>query len=252
VVTRGVDLPPGAPGTAPGAPGGTSGSAVAPGASTSLLDIMRPNGTYKCVTGASPSFALVPQDGDKPVLAPVEPAHHSRAVLPWLCRFAADLSPASSTGASASLHELLERLDLVVRFLVFCLLLRVRQRVLLPLGAHRLGCAFNIHTTSHDHSPLGSSLPCTSASHCGLDVRKVASLPPEESELRHLGSSPPEKDDFGSGDVDRARSIGGCAKRNQQMRNRHTTVARAAAALPISGRSLPVSSIDALDVMAAG
>jgi hypothetical protein len=31
--------------------------------------------TDKCATGASPSFAPVPQDGDKPVIAPVEPAH---------------------------------------------------------------------------------------------------------------------------------------------------------------------------------
>jgi hypothetical protein len=43
----------------------------------------------------------------------------------------------------------------------------------------------------------------------GPDVHKVASLPPEKSEPRHIGSSPPGKGDFGSGDADLARSIGG-------------------------------------------
>ena len=39
-----------------------------------------------------PSFAAVQQDGDKPVFAPVEPAHHSRAY----CLGSADFWPVFS------------------------------------------------------------------------------------------------------------------------------------------------------------
>jgi hypothetical protein len=45
-------------------------------------------------TGASTSFAAVPQDGNKPVFVPIESAHHGRACC------AAGLSPANSIGAS--------------------------------------------------------------------------------------------------------------------------------------------------------
>jgi len=43
---------------------------------------------------------------------------------------------------------------------------------------------------------------CVGPRHRGPNVHEVASLPPEKSGLRHTGSSPPEKGDFGSGDVD--------------------------------------------------
>jgi hypothetical protein len=73
--------------------------------------------------------------------------------------------------------------------------------------------------------------------HIGLDIHNLAPLKSEKSELRHTGSPLPEKGDFGRGDADRRRSIGGLSQHNQQMRNRHTTIARAAVALPMSGRS---------------
>ena len=43
---------------------------------------------------------------------------------------------------------------------------------------------------------------CVGPHHRGPNVHKVASSPSEKSELRHIGSSPPEKEDFGSGDVE--------------------------------------------------
>jgi len=54
-------------------------------------------------------------------------------VLPWLCRFAAGLSPASSTGASARLYELFGRLKSVGKFLVLYLLLQVLYGIILLL-----------------------------------------------------------------------------------------------------------------------
>jgi len=51
----------------------------------------------------------------------------------WLCRFAAGLSPASSTGASARLHELFGRLNSVGKFLVLYLLLQVLHGIILLL-----------------------------------------------------------------------------------------------------------------------
>src|SRR5690348_12752956 len=82
---------------------------------------------------------------------------------------------------------------------------------------------------------------CVGPHHRGPNVHKVASLPSEKSELRHIGSSPPEKGILVAA-TSTGSAIGGCAQRNQQRHNRRTTVARAPAALPISGRSL-VSSM---------
>ena len=209
-------------------------------------------------TGSAPSRSCAPATGALPVngntcvisgSAKTQPARTQFAAVQqdgsqagvragWLCRFLAGLSPASSTGASelwlhaACFEAVFSASDL---FLVLLLLFQLLSAF--PAASLRQPQPVRLEDHCHDHSPLGSSLPCTSASHCGPDVHKVASLPSEKSEPRHTGSSPPEKGDFGSGDADRARSIGGLSQHNQQMRNRHTTVARAAVALPISGRS---------------
>jgi hypothetical protein len=79
----------------------------------------------------------------------------------WLCRFAAGLSPASSTGASARLYELLGRLKSVGKFLVLYLLLQVLDGIILLLLRQRSLRAIN---TIHDRSPTGSSLPMRRAS----------------------------------------------------------------------------------------
>jgi hypothetical protein len=71
----------------------------------------------------------------------------------------AGLSPASSTGASDSsflrefLQRLLEPLQRVFLFLVFCVHFLLLQRVLLRLLRDLLAGALKIGT--HDHSPLG-------------------------------------------------------------------------------------------------
>src|SRR5258708_40204819 len=79
--------------------------------------------------------------------------------------------------------------------------------------------------------------------HIGPDVHKVASLPPEKSEQGHTGSPPPGKGDFGSGDADGARSIGGC--RNATSKR----VARAAVFCRFLAGLSSVSSIDAPNVI---
>lgn len=115
----------------------------------------------------------------------------------WLCRCEAGRSPASSTGASAPLNELFGRRNRVGKLLVLSLLLQVLNRVFLALLSHLIGLCF-IHV--HDHSPL--VWRCVGPHHRGPNVHKVASLPPEKSELRHIGWPPPKKADFGSGDAD--------------------------------------------------
>jgi hypothetical protein len=69
-------------------------------------------------------------------------------------------------------------------------------------------------------------------------------LPPEKSEQGHIGSSPPEK-----GIWQRRRRPGSVnrrlSQRDQQMRNRHTTVARAAVFCRFLAGLSSVSSIDA-------
>jgi hypothetical protein len=70
----------------------------------------------------------------------------------------------------------------------------------------------------------------------------------EKSEPRHIGSSPSEKGDFGSGDVDGLGQSVDARNATNKMRNRHTTVARAA----VLCRFLAVSSIDAWTSLAAG
>jgi len=69
-------------------------------------------------------------------------------------------------------------------------------------------------------------------------------LPPEKSEQGHTGSSPPEK-----GIWQRRRRPGSVnrrlSQRDQQMRNRHTTVAQAAVFCRFLAGLSSVSSIDA-------
>src|SRR5215475_12352699 len=109
----------------------------------------------------------------RPARAPASPPSHKTVrsrcscrlnrlttppVLPWLCRFAAGLSPASSTGASLGEfgHQRVEVVQRFGRFLVLFVLLRFRHSVRLGLLRLPVDCVF------HDHSPLGSSLPCKS------------------------------------------------------------------------------------------
>ena len=82
----------------------------------------------------------------------------------WLCRFAAGLSPASSTGASARLYELFGRLKSVGKFLVLNLLLQVLDGIILLLRRQSILRASRTINTIHDRSPLGSSLPMRRAS----------------------------------------------------------------------------------------
>src|ERR1700757_4956129 len=116
-------------------------------------------GPHKCATGTNTSFAAVPQDGDKPVFVPVEPAYHSRAC----CLGSADLRPVFLRPARSVpqllrefLQHLLEALDRVGLFLVFRVNLLLLQRILRRLLRHRIALALSVHTT-HDRSPSGSS-----------------------------------------------------------------------------------------------
>jgi hypothetical protein len=93
----------------------------------------------------------------------------------------------------------------------------------------------------HDRSPMGSRLPMRRASPSRAERPQGSLAAMGKSELRHTGSSPPEKGDFGRGGVD---CIDNRPMRATQptIHNRPTTVARAPVALPISDRSL-VSSM---------
>jgi len=74
-------------------------------------------------------------------------------------------------------------------------------------------------------------------------------LPPEKSGLRHTGSSPPEKGDFGSGDVELARQSADA----RNATNKGTTGTPRSLEHPWLCRFLaglsPVNSIDASDVI---
>jgi hypothetical protein len=99
--------------------------------------------------------------GANPNSVPSNETVTSRVRAGWLCRFAAGLSPASSTGASARLYELFGRLKSVGKFLVLYLFLQVLYGIILLLLRRR--SLRSIHTI-HDRSPLGSSLPMRRAS----------------------------------------------------------------------------------------
>src|SRR5688572_26262637 len=104
-------------------------------------------GTDKCTTGASPGFATVPKAGHKPASRRVLRRTQSCA-LPWLCRFLAGLSPASSIGDSALpgfLQRLAERLQRFELFLILLFLLLVLQGVLLRSLRHCFACALEVH-----------------------------------------------------------------------------------------------------------
>src|SRR6185437_13786702 len=77
------------------------------------------------------------------------------------------------------LQRRLERLQIFTYCLVVCLLFQVLRRCLLRLLHLRIPEALR-STHVHDNSPLSLSLPCTSASHCGLDIHNVAPMRSEE------------------------------------------------------------------------
>src|SRR6516165_10118298 len=88
----------------------------------------------------------------------------------------------------------------------------------------------------------------TLASHCGLDVHKVASLPPEKSDPRHIGSSLRKRGILVAATPTGPGQSAAVATRptNAQPAHDSRTSCRV---LPISGRSFSVSSIDASNVI---